>query len=214
MATVKRVGRPALDDDVLHQRKRLILDRTLGLVAQRGTSNVRLKDVAASANVSVGTLQHYFDSRDQLIREAFTQHAYGVIDDVLDAQSPTATPWEALRTMFANVYAGSDLAQRCALWIEFVAASRHDDRLRELMAEFWNAWSAPIRHAVRRGVDDGSFAPVTDVDSVVATILAIIDGGETAVALKVRAMDRDVLTAELQAAAAALLGVSGPAALH
>jgi AcrR family transcriptional regulator len=209
VATVKRVGRPALDDVVLHERKRLILDKTLGLVAERGTSNVRLKDVAVRADVSVGTLQHYFGSRDQLIREAFTQHAYGVIDDVLGAHSPTATPWEALRAMFANVYAGSDLGQRCALWIEFVAASRHDDRLRELMAEFWNAWSAPIRSAVRRGVDEGSFTPTTDVDSVVATILAIIDGGETAVALKVRAMDRDVLTAELQAAAAALLGMSG-----
>ncbi|GAA1134649.1 hypothetical protein GCM10009606_13550 [Nocardioides aquiterrae] len=208
MVTVRRVGRPALDDDVLHERKRLILDKTLGLVAQRGTSNVRLKDVAASANVSVGTLQHYFDSRDQLIRAAFTQHAYGVIDQVLGTPSRTATPWEALRTMFANVYAGSDLAQRCALWIEFVAASRHDDRLRELMAEFWNAWSAPIRTAVRRGIEDGSFAPVADVDSVVATLLAIIDGGETAVALKARTMDRDVLTTELQAAAAALLGVS------
>lgn len=207
MTTLKRAGRPALDDGVLHERKRLILDRTLGLVAERGTSNVRLKDVATSAEVSVGTLQHYFDSRDQLIREAFTQHAYGVIDRVVGAHSPAAAPWEALRSMFANVYAGADLAQRCALWVEFVAASRHDDRLRELMAEFWNAWSAPIRDAVRRGVDDGSFAPVTDVDSVVATILAIIDGGETAVALKVRALDQDVLTAELEAAATALLGM-------
>jgi AcrR family transcriptional regulator len=208
---VKRVGRPALDDGVLRERKQLILAKALELVAQRGTANVRLRDVADTSKVSVGTLQHYFYSRDQLIREAFTQHAYEVIDDVLKAHSSTTAPWEALQIMFDDVFAAQDLERRCLLWVEFVAASRHDEKMRELAAEVWNAWRVPIRETVKRGVADGSFVPVLEVEFVVTSILALIDGGEIAVALQVEGISPSSLAVELKAAVGALLGVSTPA---
>jgi len=191
---------------VLQARKRTILEKALQLVAQRGASSVRLRDVAAAANVSVGTLQHYFKSRDQLIREAFTQQANGVIDDVLQA-GLSASPWEALQSMFDNVFAGPDLKARCLLWVEFVAASRHDDQLRELAAEVWAAWRSPIRDAVERGAADGSFVPVVGIDSAVTTLLALIDGGEIAVALQIEDVGTRGIATELKAAARALLGV-------
>lgn len=213
MSETRRVGRPALDDALLRSRKKRILDKTLELVAERGAAHVRLRDVAARADVSVGTLQHYFESRDQLIREAFTQHAYGVVERLLRARSASSSPWQTLQEMFDNVFEAPDLRARCLLWVEFVGASRLDEQMRELAAQVWAAWRGPIRATVERGIADGSFAPVVDIDSVVTTLLALIDGGEIAVALQVEEVrDRGIAT-ELKAAARALLGVT-EAALH
>lgn len=208
MVETKRVGRPALDDAVLRERKRMILAKALELVAQRGTANVRLRDVADAAQVSVGTLQHYFYSRDQLVREAFTQNAYEVIDDVLKAHSSTASPWDALQRMFDAVFASEKLALRSLLWVEFVAASRHDEQLRQLAAEVWNAWRVPIRETLTRGVADGSFSPALEVESAVTNILALIDGGEIAVALQIKDISPSSLALDLKAAVRTLLGVS------
>ena len=61
-------GRPPLRPGELARRKRAILDATLRLVAAQGAGAVRLRDVARESGVSVGSLQYYFDSRDQLVR--------------------------------------------------------------------------------------------------------------------------------------------------
>ena len=73
-------GRPPLPPGELSRRKQAILDATLRLVAAQGAAAVRLRDVARAAGVSVGSLQYYFDSRDQLVRAAFDQHARAVVD--------------------------------------------------------------------------------------------------------------------------------------
>src|SRR5262249_36497332 len=48
-----------------------ILDATLDLVASEGCDTLRLRDVAARARVSIGSVQHYFDTRENLLIEAF-----------------------------------------------------------------------------------------------------------------------------------------------
>jgi AcrR family transcriptional regulator len=206
MTVSPRVGRPALTDEELGARKRRILAQTLLLVAESGPGNVRLRDVAAAAEVSVGTLQHYFQSRDQLIREAFTQHAYGVIEDVLLLRE-SASSWDGLQRMFDNVFSAHEIRTRSLLWLEFVAASRLDDQLRSLAVEVWTAWRSPIRDVIQRGIDDGSFDPVIDTESAVTMILSLIDGGEVAVALQVEGAGAHTLVEELKATVGALLGV-------
>ena len=89
-------GRPPLPPGELSRRKRAILEATLRLVADQGAAAVRLRDVARAAGVSVGSLQYYFDSRDQLIREAFDQHARDVVDLVARAGDAAAPAPAAL----------------------------------------------------------------------------------------------------------------------
>lgn len=208
MAT-RRVGRPTLEEDVLLARKRAILDKTLGLVSERGPANVRLRDVAASSGVSVGLLQHYFDSRDQLLREAFIQHAYRVVDDIRRVTS-AESPWGAIQGVVDNVFCNPSARERCSLWVEFVAAARQDDQLRELAAQVWASWRAPIHDAVVRGIADGTFVPTLDLDAAVTALLALIDGGEIAVTLLVEGSSAREIGAQVESAAGALLGIALP----
>lgn len=55
-------------------RRSTILDATLRLIATDGVDSVTHRRVAAAAGVPLGSTTYYFDSREQLLREAF--HRY------------------------------------------------------------------------------------------------------------------------------------------
>lgn len=52
-------------------RRSLILDTALELFSQRGFAAVSVKDIASSANISLGSLYTYFDSKEQVVNHLF-----------------------------------------------------------------------------------------------------------------------------------------------
>ena len=153
-------GRPPLPAGELSRRKRVILEATLGLVAAEGAATVRLRDVARASGVSVGSLQYYFDSRDQLIREAFDQHARDVVELVALAGDASAPPPTRLAAVIEAAVLRPDLRQSAALWMEFVTAGLHDDELRALLAGAYEAWRELLAEVVRSGTETGDFRPL------------------------------------------------------
>jgi AcrR family transcriptional regulator len=198
-------GRPPLPPGELTRRKRAILDATLRLVAAQGAGAVRLRDVARASGVSVGTLQYYFDSRDQLIREAFDQHARAVVGLVTLAGDASATPGARLAAVIDAAVRRQDLRQSAALWMEFVTAGLHDERLRGLLAGAYEAWRGLLAEVVRAGTEAGDFRPLLPSETVVACLVALIDGFELAVAIDVADATPAAIAEKLKGAAAALL---------
>jgi AcrR family transcriptional regulator len=190
----------------VRQRKQSMLDVTLTVVAQQGADAVRLRDVAQTAGVSVGALQHYFDSRDQLICEAFDQHARYVVETIEKADDPAAEPWPRLAAMFDAVAGKPDFTRRCALWIEFAAAAQHDRQLRDLMDGAYEAWRTMLRAVVDAGVRAKAFRPALPPDAVVACLLALIDGFELAVAIEAGGAKPAAIVEQLKDTARVLLG--------
>ena len=198
-------GRPPLDPGELSRRKRAILDATLGLVAAQGADAVRLRDVARASGVSVGSLQYYFDSRDQLIREAFDQHARAVVDLVKLSGDVSATPRARLDAVLEASMQRRDLRRSAALWMEFIAAGLHDDQLRLLLAGAYEAWRDLLGEVVRSGTESGEFRPLLPSETVVACLVALIDGFELAVAIDVADATPAAIAGKLKDAATALL---------
>ena len=199
-------GRPALQAAELSRRKRAILDTALGLVADQGTGAVRLRDVARESGVSVGSLQYYFDSRDQLIREAFDQHARAVVDLVTVAGDVSATPGARLAAVLEASMLRRDLRRSAALWMEFVTAGLHDEALRALLAGTYEAWRDLLAEVVRAGTESGEFRPLLPPETVVACLVALIDGFELAVAIDVADATPAAIVRKLEATAAVLTG--------
>jgi len=198
-------GRPPLDPGEVARRKRAILDATLGLVAAQGADAVRLRDVARAAGVSVGSLQYYFDSRDQLIRAAFDQHAREVVALVTLAGDASATPRARLHAVLEAATLRADLRGSAVLWMEFVTAGLHDEQLRALLENAYEAWRDMLADVVRAGTESGEFRPLLPPETVVACLVALIDGFELAVAIDVADATPAAIVAKLKDAAAALL---------
>ena len=66
------VPAPELSAEQLDRRRRII-DAAFELGAERGYDAVQMRDVSASANVSLATIYRYFTSKDHLLAAAMTE---------------------------------------------------------------------------------------------------------------------------------------------
>jgi len=56
-------------DEQKEQRRQLIIFKALELFAQKGYTDTKIGDIAKAANMSVGLMFHYFESKEQLYEE-------------------------------------------------------------------------------------------------------------------------------------------------
>ena len=64
---------PSVTDDA---RQRL-LDALMTLIAERGLDQVSIREVAAAAGVSIGTVQYYCRSKDEMLQMTFEHASVG-----------------------------------------------------------------------------------------------------------------------------------------
>jgi AcrR family transcriptional regulator len=64
--------------------------------ARQGFHSARVSDVAAEAGVAYGLVYHYFDSKDQMLNELFSERWSLLLDASEQAQSGGGTPREKL----------------------------------------------------------------------------------------------------------------------
>ena len=55
----------------VEERREQILEAAARVISERGADGTRLADIARKAGVSIGLIQHYFNTRDELLAEAF-----------------------------------------------------------------------------------------------------------------------------------------------
>ncbi len=54
-------------------RKAALTEALLRIVAERGLDQVSVREVASAAGVSIGTVQHYFPTKDEMLGAAFAE---------------------------------------------------------------------------------------------------------------------------------------------
>lgn len=64
------------------ERKRRLVDAAIALAGEGGYDAVQMRDVAARAEVAIGTLYRHFASKDQLLLAAMAQQATALREDL------------------------------------------------------------------------------------------------------------------------------------
>jgi AcrR family transcriptional regulator len=163
------VARPSVAD----HRRRQIIDAATNAIAAHGFETTRLKDVAAIAGVSVGTIQHYFATKDALFAAAFLDANTRSIGQVrATAADATPDPWSRLEAIVRFL---SEL-ERWALWFEFWAATTRYPELRAALAAAYASWRAGASEAIADGLASGVFHTRLPADHVAALVCAFGDG--------------------------------------
>lgn len=204
--------RPQYSTDEVASRRAIILESALAQIAKRGPEAVRMKDIAEAAGVSVGTVQYYFGSREDLLVRAFSAHSASVVKAIAGLSQSQGSAWEQLQSSLRAVPTIGDFRRRSQVWIELVAVSNRNDYLRASVDEVFDNWSAHFRTIIDRGIRDGSFRPQAGPGLIVDTLIAAIDGFDVAVVAARAPASSDRLAESLELAAAGLLGVdvNGP----
>ena len=183
-------GRPRNELQRQAQRER-ILSAAEALLVSHGVERSRLRDVAEAAGVSIGTVQHYFDTRDRLIAELFDWSAERRLRAWLDAVPADGDPWSKV---VALLYASlpEPALWRSRIWIEFCAMAR-DDGLRAKLDRFYDAWRPPFRRAIEEGTAAGIFDPAAPVEDIVDLFILLGDGASVGIAIGAPGLDAEQL---------------------
>ncbi|MEU6645180.1 TetR family transcriptional regulator C-terminal domain-containing protein [Saccharomonospora sp. NPDC046836] len=186
-------------------RRRQVAEAVERLVAEHGLAAVTIAKAAAEAAVSVGLVQHYFASKDDLLRYAYTQ----VTERALARAQQRAQELDAHHGSIRRAL-GESLAERLPLdetrqaeWrVLFAFTARAVDQ--PILAAVRNQTEAALRaqvaQAITNGKECGEVPPDTDADPAAAGLLAIVEGLSLHAYLDPATMPASVALAELNRA--------------
>jgi AcrR family transcriptional regulator len=86
-------------------RRRRVLDATLELAAEGGFDAVQMRDVAAAADVALGTLYRYFSSKERLLLEAMVEQQEDLRRHLEAHPAPGATAVERVVVVLSRANA-------------------------------------------------------------------------------------------------------------
>jgi AcrR family transcriptional regulator len=210
------------------RRKIAVLEAAGRVIAERGADATRFADVAAESGVPVSTLQYYFGSREDLLVAAF-RHASGTEIAALEAHlAGLDDPWQKLAHVVTTALrgyqptaagAGAGGAARAGaggagatgaagsgrLWIESWHFGIRDAEMRADALRDYGAWRRLVADVVRRGTEEGRFAPRLSPQQIAVLTIALVDGVGIPLALDDPAITPNGAVADVLSALAGLL---------
>lgn len=148
------------------------------VIAAQGVDGARLIDIARAAGVSVGNVQYYFASREDLLAETFEAVNDVSIADWEAASSSDADPPSRLTAMLRLAAFGRPGWEEIGwtIWVEFWAVSHRNERFRAQYEVIYRKWRAALVDAITDGVRQGDFTPSGSVQDSVDLLAAVIEG--------------------------------------
>ena len=148
-------------------RKTEILEATCRVIAREGADGLRMGTVAREAGVSSALLHYYFDTRADLLMQAF-DHADTKADEAAEsALNGIPDPLDRLRRLLL-IYAGGDSVFRedWVLWVEMWRSAIFDERLAESVRRSSETWIEQIGGLIEEAQADGSVGRAINVDEL------------------------------------------------
>ena len=186
------------------ERRRALADAVFAVVAEHGLEAVSLREVAARAGVSMGAVQHYFASKDEMLRFAL-DHLHARVLSRLQAEvGRLADPGRrelieaGLSVMLPLTAEGR---QEAAVNVGFVSKAMTDPGYAALLRDGYERLLTVSRLQLRQAREAGELGPGTDPDheavalyllsqGLVAPVLVGLISTEQARAILARELDR------------------------
>lgn len=89
-------------DDNVSDKRGAMLDTALHLIAERGFHNTPVSMITEVSGVSAGIIYHYFDSKDDLIRELFKEVKLDMMQSITDGYSNDLPYHDRFSLLWAN----------------------------------------------------------------------------------------------------------------
>jgi AcrR family transcriptional regulator len=161
----------------MSDRKTEILEATCRVIAREGADGLRMSTVAREAGVSSALLHYYFDTRADLLMQAF-EHADVKADEAAEAalaDIPLAI--DRLRRLL-EIYAGADAVFRddWVLWVEMWRSAIFDERLAESVRASSASWIEQIAGLMEEAQADGAIPPNVVIGDAAVRLAATVDG--------------------------------------
>ena len=159
----------------VEERRNEILETTCAVVIERGFAATRIADVAKRLSVSTSLIHYHYDSKEQLLAEAFSFYAR---KDLAALHAEMATAPTALaqldRTIQSYVPEGSDDVE-WMLWIDAWGEALRNPLMKKISQELDEQSVALLERVLADGVASGEFR-CPDPAASALRLTGLIDG--------------------------------------
>lgn len=157
-------------------RREQIVAAARGVIVRRGLGSTSLRDIAAAADVSMGTVTYHFDSVDQILGAvviAESERFYGEIVAAADAERDAAL---ALRLLLEPLFdEGDETEAHWRVWTDYWAAISQRPGMNDAYGSRIRHWERCASRVIARGSADGIFRDI-DPDAAALRLAAYSDG--------------------------------------
>ena len=155
-----------------------ILTAATELVAERGVAGTSLDDVRARAQASKSQLYLYFPNREELLRAVARETTAAVMEaqsDALGFRTYAGLERYLDATVALQVQRGA--VGGCPIGSLAGQLADQDEEARRTLADGLDQWQHRLRDGLEAMARDGQLAPDTDVETLAAQTLGLLQGG-------------------------------------
>jgi AcrR family transcriptional regulator len=190
----------------VEERRAEILETTCEVVIERGFAGTRISDVAKRLEVSSSLIHYHFDSKEQLLAEAFAHYARKDLAE-LEAEvhaAPTAIG-QLDHAIHNYVPEGSDDVE-WMLWIDGWGEALRNPMMKKISQELDEQSTELLERVIAFGVDSGEFV-CPDPHASAMRLTALVDGLAVQFAAHDGMIDRDQVVDHVRSLAAWEVGI-------
>ncbi|MEP7201216.1 MAG: TetR family transcriptional regulator C-terminal domain-containing protein [Ilumatobacteraceae bacterium] len=189
------------------ERRNEILETTCEVVIERGFAGTRIADVAKRLEVSSSLIHYHFDSKEQLLAEAFAHYANKDVAEMEAEIENAPTALGKLERVIQNyVPEGSDDVE-WMLWIDGWGEALRNPMMKKISQQLDEQSTELLARIIRIGIDCGEFT-CPDPTAAAMRLTALVDGLAVQFAAHDGMMNRDQLIDHVRFAAGSEIGVA------
>ncbi len=205
-STQRLVALVVVKKQTVEERRKEILETTCEVVIERGFAATRIADVAKRLSVSTSLIHYHYDSKEQLLAEAFSHYARKDLAK-LDAEielAPTALA-QLDRAIQDYVPEGSG-DMEWMLWIDAWGEALRNPMMKRISQELDEQSARLLERVLSGGVASGEFR-CADPSASALRLTGLIDGLAIQFAAHDGLLTRDAFIDHVRWLAAAEVGV-------
>lgn len=148
-----------------------LISASIAVIASEGLPAATLRRVAQAAGYTTGALTHYYDSRNQLLRDTLRTVHRAAGERMLELVSDDNTPLENLRAvLLESLPLDQQRLNEWRVWLAFWSVSMDDKVLSDENAKRYAEWTRLVEGLIASFVSRGT----AKVEA--AALVAFIDG--------------------------------------
>lgn len=188
------------------ERRAEILEVTCQVVIERGFAATRIADVAKRLDVSSSLIHYHFDSKEQLLAEAFAHYARKDLAEMEAEIEAAPTSVAQLDRAIQNYVPEGSGDVEWMLWIDGWGEALRNPMMRKISQELDEQSAELLERVIRHGVDRGEFA-CDDPAAAALRLTAVVDGLAVQFAAHDGMLNRDQLLDHVRTLAAWEVGL-------